>query len=117
MSDERRGDERFLTCVAASVEHDASRARSALIEDISVSGARLLTRARVEPEHAVRLDIRLSNDGIVMHVDARVVRVEAVNNPMWTRRVAVVFDELATQYEEAFKTLAAQRALSGIDGP
>jgi len=117
MSDERRTDERFLACFAAAVEHDAARTRSALIEDVSVSGARLLTRARVEQDDTVRLEITLSDDEPALDVTARVVRVESVSSTLWTKRIAVEFDTPLTAYEEAIKAISEQQTSQGILGP
>ncbi len=51
---ERRGDPRHLACFPAHVETDAGKQRTALIRDLSVSGAFLLTRARLEVGDSVR---------------------------------------------------------------
>lgn len=116
MSDERREDQRFLACFAASVDHGGeSRPRSALIQNISVSGTALLTRAHVEAGDSVSMDLFLSKGAEAKQITGRVVRVEeCVSSPFWSRSVAVQFDHVAVEYEVEIKALAAEQKGHGL---
>ncbi len=114
---ERRGDPRHLACFPAQLEIGEGVQRTALIRDLSVSGALLLTRAKLEVGDAVRLSLYL-RDGEPPHfTTARVVRHERRSIEMahpWTKAVAVQFDQPITELEPEAKALAArQAALSG----
>ncbi len=114
---ERRKEKRFLTCFAASVDHTGERTRSALIQNISVSGASLLTRAHVQLGESVRLDVVFAQDEHARTITGRVVRMEPVKSPLWSRSVSVEFDTPATEYEPEIRSLAALQASKGLVGP
>jgi len=74
---DRRSHPRQLTCVPASLESRWSAEDLALIRDASVSGARLFTGVRLEPNEEVLLNLFLEPDSErSRQVRARVVRCE-----------------------------------------
>lgn len=110
---ERRGDTRHLACFPAHLDTGSGKQRTALIRDLSVSGALLLTRARVEIGAAVRLSLYLREGEEPQVASGRVVRHERRGIEMahpWTQAVAVQFDEPIAALEPDAKALAARQA-------
>lgn len=118
---ERRQDPRHLACFPAHLETAAGVPRSALIRDLSVSGALLLTRARLAVGDPVKLALYLRVGAEPHQVTGRVVREEQRPSEMvhpWTKSVAVQFDEPVTAIEQDAKGLAErQAALAGRRTP
>lgn len=113
---ERRGDPRHLACFPAELLTSEGVARTALIRDLSVSGALLFTRARLEVGDSVRLSLHLKEGTEPFFTTARVVRNQRraieVAHP-WTKAVAVQFDEPLPEIEaEAIALAEHQAALS-----
>jgi hypothetical protein len=110
---DRRGDPRHLACFPAHVETTEGNPRSAIIRDLSVSGALLLTRARLEVGDAVRLSLYLKEGAEPYSMSARVVRNERrsieVAHP-WTKAVAVQFDEPIQELDAEARALAERQA-------
>lgn len=112
---DRRESERHLACFPAFVEEMGTEGepRSALIHDLSVTGALLLTRAKLDVGDDVKLMLHLEGDKTPLAVSAKVVRVERRTSEMahpWTRNVAVQFEEAMPQVEEAAKQIASRQA-------
>ena len=114
---ERRGDTRHLACFPAHLQTDGGVQRTALIRDLSISGALLLTRAKLEIGDAVRLSLFLKDGEEPRFTTAKVVRNERRTVEMahpWTKVVAVQFDEPIAELEPEARALAArQAALAG----
>src|SRR4051812_30203828 len=89
---ERRRDLRHLACFPAHLHTAEGVARSALIRDLSVSGALLLTRARFKVGDRIKLTLYLS-DGIELYpIEGSVVREERRTAELahpWTKSIAV----------------------------
>jgi PilZ domain len=117
---ERRGGFRHLACFPAHVETAQGVPRSALIRDLSVSGALLLTRARLAIGDTVKLSLYLREGIEPFATTARVVREEKRTSEMvhpWTKAVAVQFDDRIPDLEGEAKALAdRQAALRGGPG-
>ncbi len=110
---ERRIDPRHLACFPAYVEAVEGVRRSALIRDLSVSGALLLTRARLAIGDTVKLSLYLREGTEPRAVTARVVREERRPNEMvhpWTKSVAVQFDAPIPELEAEARALADRQA-------
>jgi hypothetical protein len=110
---ERRGGFRHLACFPAHLETTQGVPRSALIRDLSVSGALLLTRARLAIGDTVKLSLYLREGLEPTAVSARVVREEKRTGEMvhpWTKAVAVQFDEPLLELEGEAKALADRQA-------
>lgn len=114
--EERRREPRHLACFPAYIE-DGGVTRSAIIRDLSITGARLLTRARPDVGDRVRLSLYITPNpeepGIAM---GNVVRVEpwGDGSTLWSFSVAVEFDEPASAYEQEIKDLAERQAKMGL---
>src|SRR5206468_1709349 len=92
--------------------------RSALIRDLSVSGALLLTRAKLALGDTVKLSLYLREGLTPFETTARVVREERRTSEMvhpWTKAVAVQFDEPLKELETEARALADRQA--ALRGP
>jgi PilZ domain len=110
---ERRVEPRHLACFPAHVETAAGVPRSALIRDLSVSGALLLTRARLNVGDTVKLSLHLREGAPPYPTVARVVREEQRPNEMvhpWTKAVAVQFEAPIPELEGEARSLADRQA-------
>src|SRR6185436_14084131 len=110
---ERRGDPRHLACFPADLETSEGVNRSALIRDLSVSGALLLTRARMRVGDAVKLSLHLREGIEPVTVSGKVVREEKRPSEMvhpWTKQVAIQFDAPLAELEAEAKALAERQA-------
>lgn len=113
---DRRREPRHLACFPAYIE-EGGVTRSAIIRDLSITGARLLTRARPDVGDRVRLSLYITANpeqpGLAL---GNVVRVEPWGDgtTLWSFSVAVEFDEPATAYEEDIKALAERQAKLGL---
>ncbi len=118
--DDRRRDFRHLACFPAHLHAGSGIARSALIRDLSVSGALLLTRARFKVGDPIELSLYLDDQPDAHKVSAHVVRVERRTGDRahpWTMSLGVRFDVALTDLEPQVKALAdRQAALFGRDG-
>ena len=118
---ERRGDFRHFACFPAHLETGEGIQRTALIRDLSVSGALLLTRAKLAIGDTVRLALYLKEGMDPILTTGRVVREERrameVAHP-WTKAVAVQFEVPIPEMEEEAIALAdRQAALNGKKSP
>jgi hypothetical protein len=110
---ERRGEQRHLACFPAHLETAEGVPRSALIRDLSVSGALLLTRARLRVGDVVKLALHLREGLPPYDTSARVVREERRPNELvhpWTKAVAVQFEAPIAALEGEAKALAERQA-------
>ena len=90
----------------------------ALIRDLSVTGALLLTRADLKVGEPIRLSLYLSEDAAeALPASGRVVRFEqrdAEHAEVWHHTAAVHFDEPLRDHEDAIKSLAERQAALGV---
>ena len=110
--DRREGD-RHLACAFAHVAPEDGGVRRAVIADISLTGARLLTRARFAAGDEVGLTLHLPSGMVEMR--ASVVRHEARPAEvaeMWPYEAAVRFETPLAVDEAVLRDLAARQALS-----
>jgi hypothetical protein len=110
---ERRGDPRHFACFPAHLETAQGVPRSALIRDLSVSGALLLTRAKLAIGDTVKLSLYLREGLAPFATTARVVREEKRTSEMvhpWTKAVAVQFDQPILALEDEARNLADRQA-------
>jgi hypothetical protein len=115
---ERRTDERHFACFPAHIQRPGGSTRMALIRDLSVSGAQLLTRARLTAGDAVELSLYLADDmDKVRRVSARVVRAEpraGERAEVWHYTAAVQFDEPIEDCAAEIREIAARQAELGV---
>jgi hypothetical protein len=110
---DRRGGLRHLACFPAYLETGEGAPRSALIRDLSVTGALLLTRAKLKVGDEVKLALYLGEDDEPFPAQGKVVREERrvgeLSHP-WTKSVAIQFDAALTAIEPQIKALADRQA-------
>ncbi len=115
---ERRVDERHFACFPAHLQKPGGSTRMALIRDLSVSGALLLTRERLAVGDEIGLSLYLHENGEgVRPASARVLRVEprtADRAEVWHHTVAVQFTEPLGDCEAEIKDLADRQAALGV---
>jgi hypothetical protein len=111
-TDERRADARHFACFPTTVETGQGSPRTALIRDLSVSGALLLTQIPLPVGQAVTLALYLDGETPRV-VTGQVVRDERrhlkVSHP-WTHSVGVKFDDPLEDLDTEIKDLAARQA-------
>ena len=107
---ERRSGERYLACYPASIVLPDGDERQSMIRDISLSGVLLLVNTgRLKAGDSVQLRLFITQDPLrCCSATGRIVREELLpeGSRPWTRRLAVQFDQLLSEYEadiEAFK--------------
>jgi hypothetical protein len=114
MTSERRTAMRHLACVLAQVSRGQGSPRSALIRDISTSGAMLLTRASFEVGEKVRLSLFITGDpSKPIDVVGTIRRAGPRPNKMadvWPRSAAVQFESKLTHLSKQLADIAAQQA-------
>ena len=110
-NDERRVVPRHLACFPVHAKVEAKGNRIAVIKDISVTGALLLTRSQFEVGSGMELSMYLSGDpdGELTVATGEVVRTERRSkevSDLWGFSAAVRFDEPLTHLEEQIKAVA-----------
>ena len=115
---DRRTEERHFACFPAHIQRSGGSTRMALIRDLSVSGALLLTREKLAVGDAITLSLYLTDDmNQVRQAGATVVRVdprEGGRAEVWHWTVAVQLDEALTDCEAEIKDIADRQAELGI---
>jgi hypothetical protein len=115
---DRRADERHFACFPAHVKRPGGSTRMALIHDLSVSGALLLTRQQLEIGDSIELLLYLAEDmDQPRRTGARVVRVEPREGKraeVWRYSTAVRFDEPLADCEAEIKEIADRQEALGV---
>lgn len=113
---ERRHAERLLSCIPAFVNSPEGDQELAVIRDVSVTGARLLTRVELEEGHAVSLDLYLSGDKEqALTAGGTVIRVEAnPDNELWRWEVGVRFARPIIEYAEQIESFTRRQHAEGV---
>lgn len=110
---ERRRNARHIACVPVHI-HDQDRAappHTALIRELSVSGAQILTRLKLEVGARIDLDLYIRDTEHSEAVSGKVIRVEkSREGGLWPLIVAVEFDQPLTAFEREINELAAKTA-------
>ncbi len=111
---DRRAGTRHLACFAAEIQMERwNGARTAVIRDLSVTGALLLTGAKVEIGDQVTLNLYIQGDETMKTVHGTIVRKERRDPSsagLWPFSVGVHFDEALHTLEEQIKEVAARQA-------
>jgi hypothetical protein len=114
---DRRAGERHLACFPAYVERPDDKPRTTMIYELSVTGALLLVRTELAVGDPVKLQLFISEDPKEARAArGRVVRVEPLGDDavgLWSRRVAVQFDEPLTIYEAEIQALKERQSRLG----
>lgn len=116
---ERRIGTRYLACFPAYVEQPEGRRRTALIHNLSTSGALLLTQRAFEIGETIRLELFITPDNLQnsVHVTAHVSRLEVIpiqRADVWSHRVGVHFDAPLDAHESEVKDLAERQKQLGF---
>jgi hypothetical protein len=116
---ERRIGFRHFACFPAFVEQPDGEKRTAMIHDLSMTGALLNVRAGLSVGDTVRLQLMLTGDlnGRMRDAVGKVVRVEQLGpkaQGTWSHRVAVHFDEELRDVEQEIKALEAKQRKLGL---
>jgi hypothetical protein len=116
---ERRIGVRHFACFPAHVERPDGEKRTAMIHDLSVSGALLVVRTRLEVDDRVALTLYVTGDpeSPSRATPARVVRIEPLEpsaRGLWSHRVAVQFDEPLTDFGDEIKALEERQRRLGL---
>ncbi len=115
---DRRTAERHLACFPASLRRADGEERTALIRDLSVTGALLLVRTEVHIGDKLRLALHISeNIDEVREATAEVLRVVPLADDelgLWLKKVAVHFDHAMTIYEKEIDELHERQARLGL---
>ena len=115
---ERRVAKRHFACFPVYIDDGIHKKRTAVIRDMSASGTRLLTRARLLIGDRVTLSLYLTEDldnplltdGIVVRVENRDPDVMGI----WPFSAAVEFDTSLEQHEEAIRAVEARQNAIGL---
>lgn len=111
---DRRAGTRHLACFAAEIQMERwNGARTAVIRDLSVTGALLLTGAKVQIGDQVSLNLYVLGDETMHTVTGKVVRRERRDPSsagLWPFSVGVHFDAPLTELEDQIKEVAARQA-------
>ena len=120
MPSESRLGVRHFACFPAHIGRPDGEKSTAMIHDLSVSGALLVVRAQLVVGDAVSLELYVTGDPAdsrTRSTHARVVRVEPLDlvaRGLWSHRVAVQFDEPLTDFEPEIKALEARQRQLGL---
>jgi len=123
MAEDRRRDLRQVTCLPASVHHqggqDLGDDETAMIADVSTTGARLLMRnPELRAGEVLELELQLDTEGKAREkAKASVMRVSALPDErvsVWTHEVAVAFASPIPLTEAERKDMQARMAALGI---
>jgi hypothetical protein len=116
---ERRIGVRHFVCFPAHVARDEGERRTAMIHDLSASGALLVMRAQLKVGDVVSLQLYVTGDpdSRTRATHARVVRIEPLEagaQGLWSHRVAVQFDEPLTDFQAEIEALGAHQRQLGL---
>lgn len=110
---DRRGGSRHFSCFPAHIEQEEGNPRTAIIRDVSVTGAHLVTRAKLALGQTVKLSLYITTDvNNPRQVAGKVVRFETRldDRSDWPYSVGIQFDDPLTDCEEDIKSLADKQA-------
>ncbi len=116
---ERRTNERRLICVAMDLEAGEKSKQTAVIHDMSCTGAYVLSRGSYQVGDELALTIHLSTDreGPSEETHGKVVRVDPVpleRSVYWTHGIAIEFVSPLDHLVEEIAALASQLESMGV---
>jgi len=117
---EHRAGVRHFACFPAHVERPDGETRTAMIHDLSISGALLVVRTELAVGDVVSLQLYVTGDpadSCTRTTHAKVVRIEPLDQfarGLWSHRVAVQFDKPLTDVEPEIKALEARQRQLGL---
>jgi hypothetical protein len=116
---ERRIGVRHFACFPAHIARSGDAKLTAMMHDLSTSGALLVVNARLTVGDVVSLELHVSGDvdARTRSTHARVVRVEPLEpaaRGIWSHKVAVQFDEALADFEPEIKALGERQRALGL---
>jgi hypothetical protein len=116
---DRRSSTRHLACGLALVDRDDGTPRRALIADISATGARLFTRADLEPDEKILVSLHLVANQPPIEIGAKVVR-SSERPPalaeVWRFDAAIVFESPLPIDETILAEVAQRQSIARANG-
>lgn len=113
---DRRARVRHIACFPAELDTGAGP-KICIIRDLSVSGAQLVTRAKLTVGAKVKISLYILDDANPRVVDGEIMRWErrgADYSDTWPNVVGVKFDTLLEDFEAEIKAVAEQQMQSGV---
>jgi len=112
---ERRRSERHLACFPIHLHGEHDREHMALIRELSVNGAQVLTRVNPSVGSALSLTLYLDSPEHGTEVQARVIRThERSDDAIWTHLVAVEFIEPLQGLDAKIRQLSDRQRRVGL---
>jgi hypothetical protein len=111
---DRRADIRHQAVFPAEIETEGTT-NIAVIRDLSVSGAQLLTRSKFKVGDVVKLSLYILDDKNPRVVTGKIMRSSwrgSDYSDLWPNSVGIKFDEMLVDCEEEVKAVAEQQAQS-----
>ena len=110
---ERRESTRHIACFPAEVDPGQDWATTALIRDLSTTGAMLLSRVPFTVGEPIVLQLHVSAHLGPRQVSARVLRISpnpTSHQPIWPHEIAVQFDEAVLDLEGEIREIANRQS-------
>jgi len=113
---ERRRNERTLACFPIHLHQGRDdREHIALIRELSVSGAQVLTRVQPPVGSPLSLTLYVDNPMDGVDVEAKVIRVEErPDDSLWTQLVAVEFAAPLKGFDAKIKEISDRQRRAGL---
>jgi hypothetical protein len=114
---DRRAAVRHLACFPAEIDVGKGPV-IAIIRDLSLTGALLLTRARFKVGDAVKLSLYILDESNPRTVSGTIMRFEMRGSDYsdaWPHSAGIKFDESLQDCEAEIKAVAEQQARSGVN--
>lgn len=112
---DRRRNERHFACFPIHLHRENEREHMALIRELSITGAQVLTRISPEVGSTLSLTLYLESPEHGTEVQARVIRsAEHTEEGLWTRLVAVEFAEPLQGLDAQIKELSERQKRAGL---
>lgn len=111
---DRRADIRHQAVFPAEIE-TGGETNIAVIRDLSVSGAQLLTRSKFKVGDPVKLSLYILDDKNPRVVTGKIMRSSwrgSDYSDLWPNSVGIKFDEMLIDCEDEVKAVAEQQANS-----
>ena len=116
--EERRNASRRLSCIPANIESKQDASHLALIHDVSSTGARLFTRAKLDVDDEVTLSLYLSPDQKPpREASGKIVRVterDIDKSDVWRWEVGVEFHASIEEYAAEIEALIERQRKVGV---
>ena len=115
----RRAHPRHLICVVMDMAAEGAAEQTAIIHNMSPSGAYVVAMAPVDVGEKLTLTLHLSTEpgGAVEETCGEALRVDRLSgehSTYWTHGIAIRFDEPLTHLQSEIEALAAELEQAGV---